>query len=130
MFCVFIIYLDFLSKCKCLKMHILNIICMTLFFFFPVNLLKGVQNKFLYSKSCYNKPCFKEVVVYVQKHDAPCKHLPIRCKLLQTVLQQYHFAFLSLLGLRWLSGRASDSGERAPGFESHDRCIVSLNTLL
>ena len=29
-------------------------------------------------------------------------------------------------GSRWLSGRASDSGARGPGFELHDRHIVSL----
>ena len=26
---------------------------------------------------------------------------------------------------QWLSGRASDSGERGPGFEPHDRRVVS-----
>ena len=31
------------------------------------------------------------------------------------------------LGLRWLSGRASDSGPRDPGFESHNPRIVSLS---
>ena len=29
-------------------------------------------------------------------------------------------------GRRWLSGRASDSGARGPGFEPHDRGVVSL----
>ena len=35
-----------------------------------------------------------------------------------------------LRGPRWLSGRASDSGARGPGFEPHDRGIVSLSKTL
>ena len=31
---------------------------------------------------------------------------------------------------RWLSGRASDSGARDPGFQHHDRRVVSLRSTL
>ena len=31
---------------------------------------------------------------------------------------------------RWLSGRASYSGARGPGFEPHDRRVVSLRKTL
>ena len=34
------------------------------------------------------------------------------------------------LGPRWLSGRASDSGARGPGFEPYDRRKVSLSKTL
>ena len=36
----------------------------------------------------------------------------------------------SLRRARWLSGRASDSGARGPGFEPHDCCVVSLSKTL
>ena len=31
---------------------------------------------------------------------------------------------------RWLSGRASDSKARGPGFKPHDHCVVSLSKTL
>ena len=35
-----------------------------------------------------------------------------------------------LMGVRWPSGRASDSGARGPGFEPHERRVASLSKIL
>ena len=42
------------------------------------------------------------------------------------IIQGSHF----YRGPRWLSGRASDSGGRGPGFETHNRRKVSLSKTL
>ena len=46
------------------------------------------------------------------------------------IIRQNDILISELWGRRWLSGRASDSGARGPGFEPHDRRIVSLNKTL
>ena len=44
-------------------------------------------------------------------------------------LLEYNVTFKDR-GLRWLSGRSSYSGASGPGFEPHDRRIVSLSKTL
>ena len=40
------------------------------------------------------------------------------------------WVFIGCWGARWLSGRASDSGERGRGFETYLRRVVSLTKTL